>query len=107
MAVSYSDDAAKEVKTYLEGRGRGLGIRLMVETSDCDGMAYRLEFVDRAEEHDHVFESHGAKIFVDPKSLVYVEGTVIGYARQDEEGGFVINNPNVKNQCGCGESFYV
>ena len=107
MALGYSEEAAKEVRNYLDERGHGLGIRLMVETSECDGMAYRLEFVDRAEAHDLVFESHGATIYVDPKSFVYVDGTVIDYARVGDEGGFVINNPNVKNQCGCGESFYV
>ena len=100
MALSYRKEAAQEVKNYLSERGRALGIWLMVETSECDGMAYRLEFVDKADEYDLVFESHGAMIYIDPKSLAYVDGTVICYANEGEEGRFSINNPNVKNQCG-------
>ncbi len=107
MALSFSDTAAKEMQNYLAQRGGGLGIRLMVQTSECDGMTYRLEFVDEADEYDLLYESHGARIYIDPKSLVYVDGTEIGYSMEGDEGGFSINNPNVKNHCGCGESFYV
>lgn len=107
MALSFSDTAAKEMQNYLAQRGGGLGIRLMVQTSECDGMTYRLEFVDEADEYDLLYESHGARIYIDPKSLVYVDGTEIGYSKEGDEGGFSINNPNVKNHCGCGESFYV
>ena len=107
MALSFSDTAAKEMQNYLVQRGGGLGIRLMVQTSECDGMTYRLEFVDEADEYDLLYESHGARIYIDPKSLVYVDGTEIGYSMEGDEGGFSINNPNVKNHCGCGESFYV
>jgi iron-sulfur cluster assembly protein len=107
MALSFSKAAAQEMQKYLANRGGGLGIRLMVETSECDGMSYRLEFVDKADEYDHMYESHGANIYVDPKSLVYVDGTEIGYSTDGDEGGFAINNPNAKNQCGCGGSFYV
>lgn len=107
MALSFSTTAAQEMQNYLAQRGGGLGIRLMVQTSECDGMTYRLEFVDEADEYDLMYESHGAKIYIDPKSLVYVDGTEIGYSSEGDEGGFSINNPNVKNHCGCGESFYV
>ena len=107
MALSFSKIAAQEMQNYLVQRGGGLGIRLMVQTSECDGMTYRLEFVDKADEYDLVYESHGAMIYIDPKSLVYVDGTEIGYSIEGDESGFSINNPNVKNRCGCGESFYV
>lgn len=107
MALSLSQAAAQEIQSYLTQRGGGLGIRLMVQTSDCDGMSYRLVFVDEAEDHDLVYESHGARIYIDPKSLVYADGTEIDYLTEGGEGGFSINNPNVKNHCGCGESFYV
>ncbi len=107
MALSFSKIAAQEMQNYLAQRGGGLGIRLMVQTSECDGMTYRLEFVDEADEYDLMYESHGAKIYIDPKSLVYVDGTEIGYSSEGDEGGFSINNPNVKNHCGCGGSFYV
>lgn len=107
MALSFTDRAAKQVVNYLEERGGGLGIRIIVQSSECSGMAYRLVFVDEAEEGDTVFESHGAKVYVDPKSLVWLEGTVIDFLHVGEESGFAFNNPNVKNQCGCGGSFYV
>ena len=107
MALSLSATAAQEIKNYLANRGHGLGIRLLVETSDCNGMAYKLEFVDVVEDSDLRFESDGACLFIDPKSLVYADGTVIDFVDDGFEGGFAINNPNVKNHCGCGESFYV
>ena len=107
MALSLSVAAAQEVKKYLAQRGHGLGIRLLVQTSDCDGMAYRIEFVDTPEDADQRYEIDGACLFIDPKSLVYADGTVIDYVGDAEEGGFSINNPNVTKHCGCGESFYV
>ncbi len=107
MALSFSMAAAEEIQSNLSQRGGGLGIRLVVENSECDGLTYKLEFVDKADEYDLMYESHGARIYIDPKSLVYADGTEIGYITVDDEGGFSINNPNVKNTCGCGESFYV
>lgn len=107
MAVSLTERAATQIRSYLEGRGGGLGIRVIVESSECSGMAYRLVFVDEPEEHDMVFDSHNAKVFVDPTSIVWLEGTVIDFVQIGEESGFAFQNPNVKNQCGCGDSFYV
>lgn len=107
MAVSLTDRAAEQVRNYLDERGGGLGIRVIVQSSECSGMAYRLEFVDESEEGDLIFDSRGAKIFVDEKSLIWLEGTEIDYLQIGDESGFAFNNPNVKNQCGCGESFYV
>lgn len=107
MAMSFTNSAAEQVRNYLAERGGGLGIRVIVQSSECSGMAYRLEFVDETEEGDEVFDSLGAKIVVDTKSLVWLDGTVIDYLQIGDESGFAFNNPNVKNQCGCGESFYV
>ena len=107
MAVSLTQRAAAEVIKYLDDRGGGLGIRLIVQSSECSGMAYRMVFVDAPEAGDEVFESHGAKLYVDPKSLVWIEGTVIDFVQTGEESGFAFSNPNVSSQCGCGESFYV
>ena len=107
MALSFTKRAAEEVGKYLEERGGGLGIRIIVQSSECSGMAYRLVFVDAPEDNDEVFESHGAKIYVDPKSLAWLEGTVVDFVQTGEESGFAFNNPNVSSQCGCGESFYV
>ena len=107
MALSLSVSAAQEINRYLAERGQGLGIRLLVQTSDCNGMAYKLEFVDAVEDTDLRYESHGACLFVDPKLLVYADGTLIDFVSEGDVSGFAINNPNVKDQCGCGESFYV
>ena len=107
MTVSLSDKAAKHVANYLVKRGKGLGLRLGVRTSGCSGMAYKLEFVDEVSPGDLVFESNGVKVFVDARSLPYLDGMELDYARDGLSEGFKFNNPNVKDQCGCGESFNV
>lgn len=107
MAVTLSERAAQHISNFLAKRGRGIGIRLGVRTTGCSGMAYKLEFADEAPEGDEEFESFGVKIFVDPKSLAYLDGTELDYAREGLNEGFKFNNPNVKNECGCGESFNV
>jgi iron-sulfur cluster assembly protein len=107
MGVTLSESAARHVSGFLAKRGKGIGIRLGVKTSGCSGMAYKLEFADGAEPEDVVFESRGVKVLVDPKSLPYLDGTELDYAREGLNEGFKFNNPNVKDQCGCGESFNV
>ncbi len=107
MPITLSERAAQHVSNFLTKRGKGIGIRLGVRTSGCSGMAYKLEFVDAQTPEDQVFESHGVKVIVDPKSLPYLEGTELDYTREGLNEGFKFNNPNVKDQCGCGESFNV
>ncbi|MDA0190448.1 MAG: iron-sulfur cluster assembly protein IscA [Proteobacteria bacterium] len=107
MAVTLSEKAAKHVSNYLAKRGKGVGLRLGVRTSGCSGMAYKLEFADEIAPEDIQFESHGVKVLVDPKSLPYIDGTELDYAREGLNEGFKFNNPNVKDACGCGESFNV
>jgi iron-sulfur cluster assembly protein len=107
MTVTLSERAAKHVSNYITKRGKGIGIRLGVKTSGCSGMAYKLEFVDAANPEDLIFESHGVKVLVDPKSLPYIDGTELDFAREGLNEGFKFNNPNIKDQCGCGESFNV
>lgn len=107
MAITLTEAAAERVKHFLDKRGTGVGLRLGVRTSGCSGMAYVLEFVDRIEDDDQVFEDHGVKVVVDPKSLVYLDGTELDFAREGLNEGFKFNNPNVKDECGCGESFNV
>ena len=107
MAITLSDKAAKHVANYLSKRGKGIGLRLGVRTSGCSGMAYKLEFVDESAGDDLVYESKVVKVFVDPKSLPYLDGMELDYAREGLNEGFKFNNPNVKDQCGCGESFNV
>jgi len=107
MAITLSDKAAKHVANFLQKRGKGIGLRLGVRTSGCSGMAYKLEFVDESATEDIVFESNGVKVFVDPHSLPYLDGMELDFAREGLNEGFKFNNPNVKDQCGCGESFNV
>lgn len=105
--ITMTESAAKHVAGFLSKRGKGIGIRLGVKTSGCSGMAYKLEFADAADAEDVVFDSHGLKILVDPRSLPYIDGTELDYTREGLNEGFRFNNPNVKDQCGCGESFTV
>lgn len=107
MAITMSEAAAEHVASQMASRGKGLGIRVGVTTTGCSGMAYVLEFVDDLEESDEVFEDHGIKIVVDPKSLVYIDGTEMDFVKSGINEGFEFRNPNVKGECGCGESFSI
>ncbi len=107
MGITITEAAANRVQTFLANRGKGLGIRLGVRTSGCSGMAYEIEFVDEIREDDQVFEDRGVKVVIDAKSLVYLDGTEVDYAREGLNEGFKFNNPNAKSACGCGESFGV
>lgn len=107
MSITLTQAAAERVQGFLAGRGKGVGLRLGVRTSGCSGMAYVLEFADEIDESDRVFDDKGVKVIVDPKSLVYLDGTELDYGKEGLNEGFKFNNPNVKDQCGCGESFNV
>lgn len=107
MAITLSESAAKHVAAQLESRGKGFGIRVGITTTGCSGMAYVLEFVDEVDLADTVFEDQGIKIIVDPKSLVYIDGTQMDFVKAGVNEGFEFKNPNVKGECGCGESFSV
>ncbi len=108
MAITMTDAAASHVARYLETRGHGEGIRLGVRTSGCSGMAYVLEFVDEVQDEDQVFQGpQDVKIIIDPKSLLYLDGTELDFVKEGLNEGFKFNNPNVSSECGCGESFNV
>jgi len=107
MAVTLTEKAATHVQNFLARRGKGVALRLGVRTTGCSGMAYKLEFADAVNPEDAQFESHGVKVVVDPKSLPYLDGTQLDFAREGLNEGFKFNNPNVKDECGCGESFNV
>lgn len=107
MGITLTESAANRVKDFLATRGKGEGLRLGVKTTGCSGMAYILEFADGADEGDEIFESQGVKIFVDAKSLVYIDGTELDFGKEGLNEGFKFNNPNEKATCGCGESFTV
>jgi iron-sulfur cluster assembly protein len=107
MAITLTDKAAKHVQHNLDKRGKGFGLRLGVRTTGCSGLAYQLEYVDESAPEDQIFESNGIKLFVDPKSLAYIDGTELDFVREGLNEGFKFQNPNVKDECGCGESFRV
>jgi len=105
--ITLTDAAANKVKQVIQGRGKGLGIRLGVRTTGCSGLAYVLEYVDTPNTDDQCIDYLGCQIFVDTKSLVYVQGTVVDYVRNGLNEGFEFTNPNERDRCGCGESFRV
>ena len=105
--ITLTPNAANHIQNFLSRRGKGEGIRLGVKTSGCSGMAYTLEFVDEIQPEDIVFEGRGVKVFVDPKSYTYLDGTQLDYTKEGLQEGFKFENPNVKDECGCGESFHV
>lgn len=107
MGVSLTEKAARHVADYLEERGKGVGVRLAVKTTGCSGLMYVLEPVDVIQPEDHRFSSRGVDVYIDPRSLVYVEGTEMDYVKQGLNEGFEFKNPNVQGECGCGESFTV
>ena len=107
MAVTMTERAAKHVANFIARRGKGVGLRLGVRTTGCSGMAYKLEYADDVKTEDEEFESYGVRIFVDPKSLAYLDGTELDFVREGLNEGFKFNNPREKDRCGCGESFRV
>lgn len=107
MAITLTEAAARHVGRYLTRRGQGLGVRLGVRTSGCSGLAYKLEYVDEAAPEDVIFENHGVKVLIDPKSLAYIDGTELDFVREGLNEGFRFSNPNERDRCGCGESFRV
>lgn len=92
--IHLTENAATHISNYLKNRGKGEGIRVGVKTTGCSGLAYVLEFVDEIDEHDQTFEQFGVKVFVDPKSLVYLEGLEMDYVKNGLNEGFEFNNPN-------------
>jgi|SRR5690554_1317394 len=107
MAITMTEAAAQRARSFLQQRGKGIGIRLGVKTTGCSGLAYVMEFVDDAEDTDTVIEANGVNIIIDGKSLVYLDGTEIDFVKEGLNEGFEFRNPNAKGECGCGESFNV
>ena len=107
MAITMTPAAEEHVIRHLSHRGSGEGVRLGIKTTGCSGLSYVLEFVDQAQVDDTIFDCGKAKLFVDPKSLAYLDGTELDFVKEGLNEGFQFNNPNVKDECGCGESFHV
>lgn len=107
MAVLMSKTAVDHIAKQIEDRGKGLGIRVGVKTAGCSGLSYVLEFVDEVATEDTAFNQGDFDLFVDPKSLLYLDGTELDFVKEGLNEGFQFNNPNMKSECGCGESFHV
>jgi iron-sulfur cluster assembly protein len=105
--ITVTEQAAKKIKQNLDKRGAGIGIRLGVKTTGCSGLAYVLEYVDAVQPGDVIMADKHTNIVIDKKSLPVLDGLEIDYVRQGLNEGFEFNNPNAKDQCGCGESFRV
>lgn len=107
MSLQLSPSAATRINAQLAQRGKGLGLRVGVKKSGCSGYAYTMDYADEIGSDDQVFESHGAKLIVNPEHLPMLEGLTLDWQKQGLNESFKFLNPNVKAQCGCGESFAV
>ena len=107
MSISLTSSAAERVRSHLASRGRGLGLRLGIKTTGCSGFSYVIDYADAAGPDDLVFEDQGVRVVVDRGSLPMLDGTRVDFVRQGLNESFHFDNPNVKAECGCGESFTV
>ncbi len=107
MAITLTESAARHIRSQIEKSGAGVGLRLGVKKSGCSGFAYTMDIAQEIRENDTIFENFGAKLLVDATSLPFLEGMELQYVKEGLGHVFKFNNPNVKNQCGCGESFAV
>ena len=107
MSISLTDRAATRVRTYLAKRGHGVGLRLGVRRSGCNGWAYTIDYADSVSPEDKIFEQGGVKVIVAPRDLDLIDGTEVDFIKEGLNEAFKFRNPNVKGECGCGESFSV
>ena len=107
MSISLTESAADRIRTFLASRGHGIGLRLGVRKTGCSGFAYVVNYADGQQPDDVVFEDRGVRVFVDAGSLKLIDGTVVDFVKQGLNEAFRFRNPNVKGECGCGESFSV
>ena len=107
MAITLTENAARQIRKSLAKRGRGVGLRLGIKKVGCSGLAYTFDYADEVRVDDALFESGDAKIVVDKEALPYLDGSTLDFTREGLKESFKFDNPNAKNQCGCGESFSV
>jgi iron-sulfur cluster assembly protein len=107
MTISLTSSAATRVKSFLDKRGSGVGLRIGVRKSGCSGWAYTIDYADAVEPGDVVFDREGVKVIVDNDSLELIDGTEVDFVKDGLNEAFKFRNPNVKGECGCGESFTV
>ena len=107
MAISLTDSAAERVRTHLQKRGAGLGLRLGVTQTGCSGYSYVINYADNIDESDVVFEDKGVTVVIDPEALQLIDGTEVDFVKNGLNEAFSFRNPNISGECGCGESFNV
>jgi len=107
MAISLTDSAANRVRTYLDKRGAGIGLRLGVTKTGCSGYSYVINYADTIDDADVVFEDKGVTVIVDPEALPLIDGTEVDFVKNGLNEAFSFRNPNISGECGCGESFNV
>jgi len=107
MAISLTDAAAQRVRSYLEKRGSGIGLKLGVTKTGCSGYSYVINYAERIGDDDVVFEDKGVTVVVDPEALPLIDGTEVDFVKNGLNEAFSFRNPNIKGECGCGESFNV
>ena len=107
MTIQLTPSAAKRIEAQIAGRGKGLGLRIGVRKSGCSGYAYVLDYADEIKPGEEIFEQHGAKVVINPEHLPVLAGLTLDFQKQGLNEAFKFLNPNVKGECGCGESFTV
>ena len=107
MAISLTESAARRVRDYLAARGYGVGLRVGVKKTGCNGFAYVVNYADSVDADDVVFEDRGVQLVIDRKSLELIDGTEVDFVKEGLNEAFRFRNPNVTGECGCGESFSV
>ena len=105
MTITLTEAAAEQIRSEITRRGKGLGLRVGVKNVGCSGFAYTYELVDDMHAGDDLFESHGTKVVVDSKGLVFIDGSCFDFVSEGMNKAFKVHNPNVVSTCGCGESF--
>lgn len=107
MAISLTEPAATRVKTHLKSRGAGIGLRIGVKKTGCNGFAYVVNYADEINDADRVFEDRGVTVVVDETSLALIDGTEVDFVKEGLNEAFQFRNPNISGECGCGESFSI
>jgi iron-sulfur cluster assembly protein len=107
MAISLTEPAAERVRNYLADRGTGIGLRIGVKKTGCNGFAYVINYAEQVDDDDVIFEERGVKVVVDRESLELIDGTEVDFIKEGLNEAFRFRNPNITGECGCGESFSV
>jgi iron-sulfur cluster assembly protein len=107
MAISVTENAAKQIQNQLVKRGKGVGLRVGVKKVGCSGFAYTFDYADEIQPGDRLFEAHDAKVVVDADTLSVVDGSRLDFVKEGFKQVFKFDNPNVDSTCGCGESFNI